>query len=263
MKVCRNEELAKDYWDTKAPKNIKEITANFAAGVQRYIDDHPEKASKYALKIEPWYVLTVGRAMILRWPLGTIVDDLKHGREKERKGSSLPDAFQRMVRRPVAIGRRRLDPAVGSAPHLGGARRHVRGSRARRRPAHERLFPGRFSHLGIGHNQHVGWALTTGGPDTSDVYKMNFKMGLPPKYEYDGKWRNAKMQFITVEIKDAARVRPSGPLYAPGTATFEPDKKTGEAYVALLPISMRWDCRTSSFRWRWPMTCTTFTRRSA
>src|SRR5579862_1682654 len=59
MRVCRNEELAKEYWDKKAPKHIKETTENFTAGIQRYVDEHPEKVPSFALKIEPWYVLTV------------------------------------------------------------------------------------------------------------------------------------------------------------------------------------------------------------
>ncbi len=108
----------------------------------------PKRCRQFALKIEPWYVLTVGRAMILRWPLGTIMDDLKHGREKERAGEEPAHALQRMVRRSLAIGRESADPPLRSASHLGGVGRHVRGPRPRRRLAHERLLPGRIADLG-------------------------------------------------------------------------------------------------------------------
>src|SRR5580704_14820645 len=235
MKVCRNEELAKEYWDKKAPKHIKEVTQNFAAGIQRYVDEHPEKASKFALKIEPWYVLTVGRAMILRWPLGTIMDDLKHGREKERTAQNLPMRSNEWCVAPTrsADG----ESILLSDPHLTWEGLAVMyEARVHAGDLHMNgFFLAGSPILGIGHNQHVGWALTTGGPDTSDVYKMKFKMGLPPKYEYDGKWRVAKMRFITVEIKDApAFVRPA--LYTHlGPLLTEPDRKTGEAYVGASP----------------------------
>jgi acyl-homoserine lactone acylase PvdQ len=71
MRICRNEELAKSYWKT-APPHIKAVCTGFTAGIERYVAEHPETAPKYAFKIEPWQVLTVGRAMILNWPLGTI-----------------------------------------------------------------------------------------------------------------------------------------------------------------------------------------------
>ena len=234
MKVCGNEEKAKAYWQT-APKDIKDVTASFAAGIQKFVDEHPEKVPPYALKIEPWYVLTVGRAMTLRWPLGTIMDDLKRGRERDRGGKNLPMRSNEWCVAPSRSAEK--VPILLSDPHLTWeglavmyeARVHAGDLQM------NGFFLAGAPILGIGHTQHVGWALTTGGPDTSDVYKMKFKMGLPPKYLYDGKWRTAKMHFITIEMKDAPSfVRPA--LYTHlGPVLTEPDKKTGEAYVGASP----------------------------
>ena len=203
MKVCQNEERAKEYWDKKAPKHIKDITASFAAGIQRYVDEHPEKVPTFALKIEPWYVLTVGRAMTLRWPLGTIMDDMKHGREKERTAKNLPMRSNEWSVAPSRSAEK--VPILLSDPHLTWEGLAVMyEARVHAGDLHMNgFFLAGSCILGIGHNQHVGWALTTGGPDTSDVYKVKFKMGVPLKYEYDGKMRVAKMKFITVECKDA------------------------------------------------------------
>jgi acyl-homoserine-lactone acylase len=235
MRVCRNEELAKEYWDQKAPKEIKETTGNFTAGIQRYVDEHPEKASKFALQIEPWYVFTVGRAMTLRWPLGTIMDDLKHGREKERTTKHLPMRSNEWCVGPTRSAEK--VPILLSDPHLTWEGLAVMyEARVHAGALHMNgFFLAGSCILGIGHNQHVGWALTTGGPDTSDVYKMKFKVGIQTKYEYDGKWRVAKMRFITVEIKDSApRVRPA--LYTHlGPLLTEPNAKTGEGYVGASP----------------------------
>ena len=124
--------------------------------------------------------------MTLRWPLGTIIDDMKHGREKKHRQEPA-DAFQRMVRRSLAIGRK--VPILLSDPHLTWEGLAVMyEARVHAGDLHMNgFFLAGSCILGIGHNQHVGWALTTGGPDTSDVYKMKFKLGIRPMYEYDGK----------------------------------------------------------------------------
>ena len=43
--VFQNEERAKEYWE-KSPQHIKDITGSFAAGIQRYVDEHPEKVRR-------------------------------------------------------------------------------------------------------------------------------------------------------------------------------------------------------------------------
>ncbi len=55
--------------------------------------------------------------------------------------------------------------------------------------------------VGIGHNKHVGWAMTTGGPDTSDVFEMKIRVLPKPQYEFDGQWRDATLKTIEVPVK--------------------------------------------------------------
>ena len=118
--------------------------------------------------------------------------------------------------------------------------------------------------LGIGHNQHVGWALTTGGPDTSDVYKMKFKLGSPPKYEYDGKWRKAKMKFIAVRHQGLPPfVRPRIYTHLGPVITRARPERRAKPTSGPLPISSRWACPKSSTGWRWLATSTASTTRSA
>jgi acyl-homoserine-lactone acylase len=234
MRICRNEELAKSYWKT-APKHVKDITAGLMAGIQRYVTEHPERVPKFAIKLEPWQALTIGRAMTLRWPLGTIMDDLHHGQELERKPKHLPMRSNQWC---VAPSRSADKVAILLAdPHLTWeglavmyeARVHAGGLHM------NGFFLAGSPILGIGHNQHVGWALTTGGPDTSDVYKMKFRLSPSPQYEYDGKWRDAKMTFIQVPIKDSSPfMRPA--IYTHlGPVITQPDLKTGVAYVGASP----------------------------
>ena len=81
MRLCRNSELAQEHWQT-APPHLKQITEAFTAGINAYVEKHPQKVPEHALELKPWMILTVGRAMILRWPLGTIQDDLREGRRR-------------------------------------------------------------------------------------------------------------------------------------------------------------------------------------
>jgi acyl-homoserine lactone acylase PvdQ len=43
--------------------------------------------------------------------------------------------------------------------------------------------------------------MTTGGPDTADVYELKLKEGDPTKYLYDGQWRTLTQREITIEVK--------------------------------------------------------------
>src|SRR5690606_21028543 len=56
-------------------------------------------------------------------------------------------------------------------------------------------------YIGLGHNSNVAWAMTTGGPDTADVYELTVEDGDPPRYLYDGEWRELSYREVTLEIK--------------------------------------------------------------
>jgi acyl-homoserine-lactone acylase len=238
MRLCRNEELAKSYWKT-APAHIKEICVGFVAGVERYTSEHPERVPPFALKLEPWQVLTVGRAMILNWPLGTIKDDLERGQKKEHEKQKTAQNIPMRSNEWCVAPSRSADkvPILLADPHLDWEGMAVMYEA--RVHAGDLQMNGFFlvggPTLGIGHNAHVGWALTTGGPDTSDVYRMKFRMSPKPQYEYDGKWRDAKMTFIQFAVKGGSPVlRPA--LYTHlGPVITAPDRKTGVAYVGASP----------------------------
>jgi len=230
MRLCRNAEMAEEYWKT-APPHLKEIAENFTAGIQKYVDEHPDEVPDFAVKLEPWKILTIGRAMILRWPLGTLQDDLKNGPRRDRP----PMGSNQWA---VAPSRTADGGAILLAdPHLTWEGLAVMYEA--RVHAGDLHMNGYFligsPIMGIGHNRHVGWALTTGGPDTSDVYEMKFRVDPQPQYEYDGEWKDVQTTVIAIPVKNAAPViRPAvythlGPLMS------TPDLKRGKAYVGASP----------------------------
>jgi acyl-homoserine lactone acylase PvdQ len=42
--------------------------------------------------------------------------------------------------------------------------------------------------IGLGHNDKVAWAMTTGGPDTADIYQLTLNPEKRTQYQYEGAW---------------------------------------------------------------------------
>lgn len=240
MRLCRNEEVARDFWK-KGPENYKALAAGYVAGVQAYIKKHPEKVPEFAFDLEPWMCMTVGRAMILRWPIGTIMDDLGNGKKKKRREGPPESLPMRSNEWSVAANRSAENcPILLTDPHLTWEGLAVLyESRVHSGEMQMNGFSVVGSPVvGLGHNENVGWAMTTGGPDTSDVYEIklkNLELGKIPEYEYDGKMRKTEVSLIRIDVKGGKPVlRPSiythlGPVISP------PDQKTGMAYVGASP----------------------------
>ena len=233
VKMMRNAEVCEAYWQT-APEQVRAMGDNFVRGVEAYAAEHPERKPSYAFDLQGWHCATVGRAMILQWPLGTIQDDLHNKQDAPAFGSN---AFV------VAPSRSAEGCAIHMTdPHLTWegiavfyeARLHAQGEDWCGFWLTGAPLPA------LGHNAHVAWACTTGGPDTSDVYMVKVKKeGLfGVKYEYNGEWLDAEMKLISVLVKDEApKITPA--LYTMhGPVVEEPDFDKGIAYCGKTPY---WD----------------------
>jgi len=230
MRLTHNDTLHAPYLET-APQQLRENLIAFTAGIQAYIDENPGEAADVAIPIEPWHPLAVGRAMILRWPIGTIMGDLGNAPERVRPA---------MGSNQWAVSPKRS--ADGSAillsdPHLTWEGLAV---------LYEARFHGGDLHmngyyligspmLAIGHNRRVGWALTTGGPDTSDVYKIKFRVLPSPQYEYDGEWKPIRIESYTIPVQGGQPVTKKAFFTHLGPVVSEPDMKNGVAYVGASP----------------------------
>lgn len=229
LRLVRNAEICQEKWPSlDAP--IRELCEAFIAGVNAYIAEHPERAPEYALPLEPWHCIAIGRTMILQWPLGTLRSEYNRRQEKPAFGSNCW---------AVAPARSAEGcPILLTDPHLKWESLavfyecHVFGGE---------LAMAGFCLLGtpviaLGHNAHVGWACTTGGPDTSDVYMLKLNPAVPTQYEWEGAWEYMKMRLIRIPVKGEAspRTMPAmdtrhGPLIA------EPDTENHVAYAGKTP----------------------------
>jgi acyl-homoserine-lactone acylase len=230
MRLTHNDTLHAPYL-ASAPEQLRKNLAAFTAGIQAYIDEHPGEAADVAISIEPWHPLAVGRAMILRWPIGTMMDDLNNApdRNKPPMGSNQwAVSPQRSADRSAIL---LSDPhltweglAVLYEARFHGGDLHMNGYYLIGSPM-----------LAIGHNQRVGWALTTGGPDTSDVYRIKFHIAPRPEYQYDGEWKPITIENYTIAVAGGDPVTKPGFFTHLGPVISEPDMKSGTAYVGASP----------------------------
>lgn len=231
IRLMKNAELCETAWPN-LPGELRDFTTGYVNGIKAYVEENPARQPEYALELEPWMCMAVGRAMILRWPIGTMFGKLGKKPEKPEFSSNCFAVAPSRAAHGGAI--------LLTDPHLTWESLAVFWEARVQSP--ELQMDGFFivgsPVLGLGHNGHVGWAMTTGGTDTSDVYMLKFRMGLPPQYEYNGEWLTPKLEAIRIPVKgeEKPRVMPSlwtihGPLLA------EPDTENGVAYAGKTPYA--------------------------
>jgi acyl-homoserine-lactone acylase len=198
QRVWKHAAIAKEKYSTLSPEARGLIEA-YQAGVKHYIKTHPRKAPRWAVELEPWQVVALTRLVVWPWPEGEAADDLK-------KGGIQPDPVEGRSSNEWSVSPKRS--ACGAAilladPHveydgpirfyevrLHGDKIHGCGISVVGAPA-----------LAMGHNEHLGWAMTTGGPDTADVYEETIDPANPKRYRYDGQWREMTTEKVTIRVR--------------------------------------------------------------
>lgn len=56
-------------------------------------------------------------------------------------------------------------------------------------------------YIGLGHNENLAWAMTTGGPDTADIFELELDPENHNRYRYDDGWRELTTKVITLAVK--------------------------------------------------------------
>jgi acyl-homoserine-lactone acylase len=228
MRLVQNAERSARYWET-APENVRELGDMFMRGVQKWLDQHPEKAPAFATPLHGWQCLAIGRAMTLKWPLEALMGELAHKRNA----------------RPFASNSFAVSPArsAGQAailmtdPHLTWEGMAV---------FHEaRVHAGAVGMAGfwlvgsplpaLGHGNHVAWACTTGGPDTSDVYMLTLNPDDPLQYQFDEGWHDFEIERLSIEVLGQDPVERPVIYSALGPLLEPPDPATGIAYCGASP----------------------------
>jgi acyl-homoserine-lactone acylase len=231
QRLWRHREVAQEHYKDLDPK-IRAICEAFQAGMKKFMQQHPEQVPAWAPKLEPWQVIALSRYIIWGWPEGEAGGDLQ-------RGGIQPDPVAYHGSNEMLLAPWRTAMKVAFAvidPHLSwygefrfyemriyGGELEISGAAILGLP-----FPS------LGHTRYTSVAMTTGGPDTSDVYAEEVRDG---KYKFKDEWRPLQVRTERIGVKVGNEVKwqevkiestHHGPIVA---------HKDGKAYSVAIPYA--------------------------
>ncbi len=234
QRIWRHAEISREKYNQVSPK-MRAAIESYQEGIKLFMREHPEQVPAWAQQIEPWMAIALSRFIIFGWPLGEAMSDLS-------KAGIRPDemAYRGSNQMLIAASRTTIGaPIAVIDPHLSwyGEFRFYQ----------VRIYAGDYNVSGVsilglpfpslGHNRYCSVAMTTGGPDTSDVFEEEINADNPRQYRYDGRWRDMSVRKEKVGIKSGDRTEwreieieytHHGPVVA---------RKAGKAYAMAIPYA--------------------------
>ncbi|HVS12430.1 MAG TPA: penicillin acylase family protein [Thermoanaerobaculia bacterium] len=174
----------------------------FVAGINAFYREHPEDVPEWwgDREIDAAMVLAFGRLFLYNWSIDEAYEDLERGGVDAGFESTSRGSNQFVV----APSRSATGNAILAIdPHLswtGPSRFWEFRVHAGEWEGSGVTLPG-SPYIGLGHTRHLAWAMTTGGPDTADVFRLE----LDPtgtRYRYDGEWRDLERREVTLQVGD-------------------------------------------------------------
>ena len=198
QRMWRHADISREKYNEVSPKMRAGIEA-YIEGVKAFMREHPEQVPKWAQEIHPWDVIALGRYIIWGWPLGEAGGDLQRGGIQPD-----PAAYRGSNEMLIAPSRTAMNaPIAVIDPHLSwyGEFRFYQ----------IRIYAGDYNVSGVsilgvpypslGHSRYCSVAMTTGGPDTADIYEEELNPANPRQYRYDGQWRDIQVRKEKIGVK--------------------------------------------------------------
>lgn len=210
QRLCGHAEVSKRRYNELDEQSQHNIEA-FVAGIKKYMKENPDEVPAWAPDPKPYHVVALSRYVIWGWPLGQAMDDLNKAEPKleNGRGSNEWVLGRKLSAEDCVISL--IDPHVGwqdewlfYESHLHGGELDVFGFSLVGTPF-----------IGLGHNDFISWTMTTGGPDTADVYEVKFD---PENltYQYDNETRKIESEKIELKVSTDKR-----DAYPTGVKTVE------------------------------------------
>lgn len=206
QRIWRHVEISRAGYSRLSPK-LRAVLEAYIAGVKRFMAEHPEQVPPWAQEIHPWDAVALGRYIIWGWPLGEAVSDL--GAAGIRLS---PPAYRGSNEVLIAPSRTAMKAPIAIVdPHLSwyGSFRFYE---VRMYARDDGFAVSGVSILGqpipsLGHSRYCSVAMTTGGPDTADVFEEEIRPDDPRSYRYDGQWRPMTVRTHQIGVKDGSEVK--------------------------------------------------------
>ncbi len=204
QRVFRHAEVSqRGYRELSARTRV--VIEAFQEGVRFFMREYPDQVPDWAPKLHPWQVVALARFVIWSWPFGEVSADLRRGgielTSRPYLGSNewLVAPQRTTIGAPIAL----IDPHLSWYDHF--------------RFYECRLYGGEIQFSGVtvvgipfpalGHSRYVSIAMTTGGPDTSDIYEEEINPSNSRQYRYDGAWREITVRTEKIGMKEGDGVR--------------------------------------------------------
>ncbi|HIE53377.1 MAG TPA: penicillin acylase family protein [Armatimonadetes bacterium] len=196
QRLVRHAQLCREHYSELSPE-VRAFIEAFLAGFKQYLREHPSEVPEWAPDPQPYHLLALGRYIIWNWPWGEAWGDLRRAPKGPDTGKGSNQWAVTPSHAADGCTITLIDPHVPWTPewlfyevHLHGGDLNVYGF----------CIPG-TPYVGLGHNDYLSWACTTGGPDTADVYREEFNPDNPLQYRYDGQWREATRETLEIRVK--------------------------------------------------------------
>ncbi len=166
---------------------------SFISGIRAFADENPKLVPDWSCEVQPSGMVTLGWFIISGWQLSEAAGKLARMRKEDRTSNEWAVSRSRsrdgVVMACIDPHVRWEDEWLFHEVHLHGGDLHVFG-----------FSPVGTPYVSLGHNRYLSWAMTTGGPDTSDVYEEELNPD-GSKYLYDGKWVDLQKETITINVR--------------------------------------------------------------
>jgi acyl-homoserine-lactone acylase len=203
QRMWRHSEISREKYNEVSPKMRACIEA-YQDGIKLFMREHPDQVPSWAQEIHPWDVIALGRYIIWGWPLGEAGGDLQRGGIQPD-----PAGYRGSNEMLIAPSRTAMNaPIAVIDPHLSWYNEF--------RFYEVRIYAGDYDVSGVsilgvpfpslGHSRFCSVAMTTGGPDTSDIYEEELNPASPLQYRYDGKWRDIQVRKEKIGVKKGDKV---------------------------------------------------------
>ncbi|MEM8946086.1 MAG: penicillin acylase family protein [Planctomycetota bacterium] len=181
----------------------------FVAGINYYLETHPNVRPRLITKFEPWHVLAYYRhiALELSFRFTGLSSEYLPRRNPHVWAASGSNGWVIDGKRTASSSSMLLaNPHMPSFGFAQLAEAHLRSDGGGTQEPWNFVGAGFYGcpTLALGHNERLGWTLVTNQPDIADTWRINFNHSSDPlAYEYDGDYRKADAWTETIRVRKA------------------------------------------------------------